>query len=131
MAPVYSEAQVARFLEFLEIPKDFYIDSQPILDLAFLTVLHTHMITIVPYENLTIHYSEHRNITLEPEALFKKIVVDGRGRGGYCMENCLFFYYMLQALGFQVYPVGVRVRPRVNGVPQGGYMGWFVHQTTT
>ncbi|CAM1504679.1 Fc.00g022700.m01.CDS01 [Cosmosporella sp. VM-42] len=123
MAPVYTDAQVAQFLTHLEIPKEYYIGNEPILDHAFLNVLHQHMITMVPYENLTLHYG-HRNITLEPEALFKKMVTDKRGRGGYCMENSLFFTYMLRALGFQVYPVGVRVRLRVNGVPQGGYPGW-------
>ena len=123
MAPVYTDAQVAQFLTHLQIPTEYYVGNEPILDHAFLNVLHQHMITTVPYENLTLHYG-HRNITLEPEALFKKLVSDKRGRGGYCMENSLFFTYMLRALGFQAYPVGVRVRLRVDGVPRGGYPGW-------
>lgn len=40
------------------------------------------------------------------------------------MESNLFFCYMLRALGFQVYPVGVRVRLRKDGVPHGGFHGW-------
>ncbi|RMJ11501.1 hypothetical protein CDV36_008847 [Fusarium kuroshium] len=123
---VYSEAQVAQFLKHLEIPHEFYVGSgsEPILDHAFLTVLHQHMLSTVPYDNLTLHYSSHRDVTLEPQALFDKIVGGGRGRGGYCMESNLFFCYMLRALGFQVYPVGVRVRLRKDGVPHGGYPGW-------
>ncbi|CAJ0548819.1 Ff.00g024320.m01.CDS01 [Fusarium sp. VM40] len=124
MSAIYSEAQVANFLKHIQIPQEFYVGNEPILDHAFLTVLHQHMIATVPYDNMTLHYSPHRNITLEPQALYQKIVVDGRGRGGYCMESNLFFCYMLRALGFQVYPVGVRVRLRKDGVPHGGYLGW-------
>lgn len=126
MAPTYNQAQVAQFLTFLQIPKDYWIDGQPFLDLAFLTLIHQHMIATVPFENLTIHYSAHRQINLDPEALFKKIVVDGRGRGGYCMEGNLLLCYMLHAIGYNVYPVGVRARLRENGVPTGGYLGWYV-----
>ncbi|SCV46195.1 related to arylamine N-acetyltransferase [Fusarium fujikuroi] len=133
MSAIYSEAQVAGFLKHLQVPQEFYVGNEPILDHAFLKVLHQHMIATVPYDNLTLHYSSHRNIILEPQALYQKIVGDGRGRGGYCMESNLCFCYMLRALGFQVYPVGVRVRLRKDGVPHGDFVGWqdktqFCHQ---
>lgn len=124
MAPVYSQAQVAKFLSCLKIPSEYYIGNEPILDHAFLSAIHKHMITEIPYENLLLHYSTHRSITLDPEELFDKFITSGRGRGGYCMENSLFLTYMLRALGFQAYPVGVRVRLRKDGVPTGGYPGW-------
>ena len=124
MAPIYNEAQLKQFLSFLQIPKDYYLDAEPVLDLAFLTVLHQHMISTVPFETLTLHYSGDRQINLDPEVLFKKIVTDGHGRGGYCMEGNLLLCYMLHALGYNVYPVGVRARLRENGVPAGGYLGW-------
>lgn len=126
MASIYSPEQVSQFLDFIQVPKEYYKGPQPILDHAFLTVLHTHMISTVPYENLKLHYSNDRTINLDPQTLFRQIVLDGRGRGGYCMENSLFFNYMLRAIGFQVYPVGVRVRPRKDGIPYGEYMGWYV-----
>ena len=47
------------------------------------------------------------------------------GRGGYCMENCIFFNHVLRALGFQVYMAGARIRLRVDGVPTGDYIGWY------
>lgn len=122
MAPVYTDDQVTQFLTHLQIPTEYGSGPERILDHAFLKVLHQHMITTVPYENLTLHYG-HRDISLEPEALFRKIVTDNRGRGGYCLENSLLLTYMLRALGFQAYPVGVKVRLRKNGVPQGGYLG--------
>lgn len=42
------------------------------------------------------------------------------------MENSIFFNHILKALGFNVYTVGVRVRPRISGVPVGEYVGWYV-----
>lgn len=124
MAPVYSREQLSRFLALIAIPPDFHLDRNPRPDLAFLTALHVHTITTVPYENLALHYAKHRRVDLDPQFLFRKIVEDGRGRGGYCLENSTLFLHVLRGLGFDVYPVGVKVRLRVNGVPQGGYLGW-------
>ena len=82
------------------------------------------MLSIAPYENLCLHYSPTHKIDLDPQVLFKKIVVEARGRGGYCMENSILFNHVLRGLGFDVYTAGVRIRPRINGVPGGEYMGW-------
>jgi arylamine N-acetyltransferase len=95
-------------------------------DLSFLRVLHTHMISTVPYETLVLHYSPARRARLDPQLLFQKIVRDKRGRGGYCLENNLFFLYTLRDLGFQVYPVGTKSKLRIDGVPQGDFQGWYV-----
>ncbi|KAI5467574.1 arylamine N-acetyltransferase 2 [Mariannaea sp. PMI_226] len=124
MAPIYSETQVAGFLSHIKIPSEYYSGNEPLLDHAFLSAIHKHMIMEIPYENLLLHYSDHRSVTLDPEVLYSKFIVSGRGRGGYCMENSLFLYYMLQTLGFQTYLVGVRVRARKDGIPIGGYLGW-------
>lgn len=40
------------------------------------------------------------------------------------MENSIMFNHVLRALGWDVYTVGVKIRPRTNGVPQGEYIGW-------
>lgn len=42
------------------------------------------------------------------------------------MENSIFFNHVLKGLGFQVYTAGVRIRPRIGGVPGGDYIGWRV-----
>jgi len=42
------------------------------------------------------------------------------------MENSIFFNNILIGLGFNVYTVGVRIRPRIGGVPGGNYTGWYV-----
>lgn len=125
MAPVYSPEQISEYLSLINIPAEFGLDSDPRPDLAFLTALHIHHITAIPYENLALHYSEKRRVNLDPQFLFEKIVRDGRGRGGYCFENSILFLHVLRALGFDVYPVGVRIRLRgLDGMPQGGYIGW-------
>jgi len=41
------------------------------------------------------------------------------------MENSIFFNHVLKGLGFNAYTVGVRIRPRIGGVPGGNYIGWY------
>lgn len=60
----------------------------------------------VPFENLTV-FDEHKEPSLEPEDLYDKVV--NQKRGGYCFELNKCFYLLLQALGFECYPVPVRV----------------------
>ena len=126
MATAYTEDQLRQFLTLIQIPKKYHLDNDPPRDIAFLTSLHTHMLSTVPYENLTLHYSKDHTISLDPAVLFRKIVTDGRGRGGYCMENSLFYMHILRGLGFRTYTVGVRIRHRIDGVPQGDYIGWYL-----
>ncbi|MBF5043766.1 arylamine N-acetyltransferase [Aggregicoccus sp. 17bor-14] len=66
--------------------------------LEVLTGLCAAHIRTVPFENLAIH--EGARISLEPEALFHKVVL--RRRGGYCFELNGLFSALLKALGFQV-----------------------------
>lgn len=125
MASAYSPDQLSQFLNYISIPSKYHLASNPQRDLAYLTALVTHTLSAIPYENLSLHYSPDHTISLEPQHLFRKIVGNARGRGGYCMENSLFFNQVLKGLGFDAYPVGVRIRHRVDGVPQGEYIGWF------
>lgn len=71
--------------------------------LSALTAAHTQSI---PFENLDVLLGER--ISLEPDALFQKLVVDGRG--GYCFEQNGLFLLILQELGFVVTPISARVR---------------------
>ncbi|KAK0619266.1 arylamine N-acetyltransferase 2 [Immersiella caudata] len=122
---VYSPTQVAEYLDYIGLPQSFHPSANPTLDLSYLTSLFFHQITTIPYENLLIHYSSNHTVDLDPQVLFTKIVANRRGRGGYCMENALFFKNMLHALGFtNAYTVGVRNRSRIDGVPQGPFSGW-------
>ena len=124
MPSLYTQEMLTEFLTYINIPVKFQLSNDPPRDKAFLDALHTHMLSTVPYENLTIHYSPTHTISLDPQILFQKIVTDRRGRGGYCMENSLFYNLILRSLGFRAFPVGVRIRHRVDGVPEGDYIGW-------
>lgn len=75
----------------------------------YLALLQKHQLVEVPFENLTLHYSPHRQVSLHPEELFKKIIGDNNGRGGYCMENNRLFGILLFTLGFKMYSAGARV----------------------
>ncbi|KAI0444086.1 hypothetical protein F4803DRAFT_512612 [Xylaria telfairii] len=117
----YSREQIDQFLEYIQIPKKYH-HAPPSYDL--LKTLHTYMLAAVPYENLAIHYNPEHAVELNPEHLFRKIVVNRRGRGGYCMENAILYNHMLVGLGFDSYTVGVRTRLREGGVPRGDFPGW-------
>ena len=126
MASAYNADQIDQYLKHVDLPSKYHHAASPALNLDYLTALHTHQIFSVPYENLSLHYSSHHTVSLDPQVLFQKIVLDKRGRGGYCMEISIFFNHILRALGFTVYTAGVRIRRRKDGVPQGDYIGWYV-----
>jgi arylamine N-acetyltransferase len=123
MSSLFTDAEIDAYLEYIQLPSEYRTSSTLPRDISFLTKLHIHNISHVPYENLPLHYSEARIIDVNPRAVYNKIMTK-RGRGGQCMElNCLLTY-IIRGLGFKVYPTGARVRPRVNGVPSGAYTGW-------
>ncbi|KAJ4293227.1 hypothetical protein N0V90_008509 [Kalmusia sp. IMI 367209] len=124
MASKLSPEQIQKYVEHIQLPPKYHPASAPTHDLAFLTALHVHTISTIPYDNLTLHYSASKKISIDPLHAFKKIVEDGRGRGGYCMENSILFNHVLRGFGFDAYTAGVRIRLRENGVPSGDYIGW-------
>lgn len=75
-------------------------------DLAVLSALTDAHTRSIPFENLDVLLE--RPIALEPEALFQKLVVEGRG--GYCFEQNGLFLEVLRELGFRVAPISARVR---------------------
>ncbi|KAJ3209599.1 N-terminal acetyltransferase [Entophlyctis luteolus] len=120
----YTLEQVRLYEEVVSLPLRFRKESNPNLDIDYLTALHQYQICAIPFENLQMHYSPTRAISLDPQVLFAKMVTDKRGRGGYCMECTTLFYHILKAVGFDVYRAGARTRKRVNGIPEGNYTGW-------
>ena len=126
MASAYTPEQIQQWEEYVELPARFRVSSEPVLDPEYLTALHVHQISRIPYENLILHYSVNHTVSLDPHDVFKKTVLDNRGRGGYCMELSIMFNHILRAVGFTVYTAGVRIRPRVGGIPSGDYIGWRV-----
>lgn len=124
--PAYNPDQIRAYLQRLSPSSNltWLLDSprEPQDDLHHLSVLQKLQLAAVPFENLGLHYSAQRNISLDVDDLYEKIVT--RRRGGYCMENNGFFDAVLRGLGFTVYGAGARVSDAMNGGSGGGYSGW-------
>lgn len=117
----FGRDQLIEYFDHIELPKKYYDENTP-PDLSLLTALHIHQIAAIPYENLSLHYSPDKTVSLDPQILYGKFVTRGRHRGGYCMEGSLFFLHVLRSLGFRAYPSAVRIRLREDGVPSGDYI---------
>lgn len=120
----YTVSQIAEYETYTGLPGRYRQSSKPELNVSYLTALHVHHISRIPYENLQLHYSQSHQVSLDHQDLFTKIVANKRGRGGYCMETSLLFNQILRALGFTVYTAGVRIRRRYDNVPKGPYIAW-------
>ena len=60
----------------------------------------------IPFENLDV-YGPGAEVPIDPASVFRKIVT--RRRGGYCFEMNTLFLSALKALGFDAWPVAVRI----------------------
>ncbi|KAI4674775.1 uncharacterized protein J4E84_010381 [Alternaria hordeiaustralica] len=115
-APRYSTSELYSYFQRIRLPQK-YLDTPLLSDntlattkqhgLPFLQALTIHHTSHIPFENLELHYSTHKTITLNPQALYTKIVT--QRRGGRCMENNTFFGTVLRSLGFHVRNCGGRV----------------------
>ncbi|ETS75272.1 hypothetical protein PFICI_12216 [Pestalotiopsis fici W106-1] len=119
--PRFDKSQIEAYFTRIALPdherkysvSDLSDDEQ----LRFLQLLQRHHLVTVPFENLTLHYSWHRVVDVNPPHLFDKIVAErqgagagaGRGRGGYCMEVNSLLHTLLLSLGFRVFMAGARV----------------------
>lgn len=127
---ILTEAQLSTYLSHINLPIPFHsyrytTKNSPASDLHFLTLLHTHTITTLPYENLSLHYNPTHTTTVSPLTTYHKTITTPHSRGGYCMELSLLYLHVLRALNFYVYPSMVRIRYRdpSTGVPGGPYIG--------
>lgn len=109
--------QIDAYFERIKLPKSYHRDQHPTLDLSFLSALQGHHVSTIPYENLSLHYAKKVHVSLDVVDLYKKLVE--RSRGGYCMENNIFFHHVLLFLGFQVYITGARLFREGSG-----WSGW-------
>lgn len=139
--PTYSSEQLHQYYERISLPSKYRLDPGPkSRELArgpegyeYLHTLQKYNLAAVPFENLDLHYSIHRTISIDPQHLFEKIVSRNAGRGGYCMELNGLFGTVLNSLGFDVYPTGARVNEasqpasQQESWPGPKYRGWDHH----
>ena len=125
--PTYTKAQLSKYVAHIFPPSytlstlEADIKANPLATLSQLQLYH---LSKIPWGNVAMHYSAHRTLSLDTEALFTKIV--DRGLGGYCMENNLFFATVLRSLGYELYLTGGRVSNTVgnSGRDSDGFRGW-------
>ncbi|KAL1617256.1 hypothetical protein SLS56_011060 [Neofusicoccum ribis] len=134
MSDTLTSSQLTRYLDYIVLPAQYrsQIHAGKPLTLDLLSTILTYHICAFPYENLDLHYAsaDPPNIPIDIESIFRKST-GAYGRGGYCMENSIFFNYVLRTLGFDAYLVGARARPRVNGIPTGDFTGCPRHNGDT
>ncbi|MCD7921167.1 MAG: arylamine N-acetyltransferase [Clostridiales bacterium] len=97
---MYTKRQIEAYLTRINYTGDLTI-SKDTLD----ALIYAHQCGI-PFENLDV-YDFHREILLDEDSLFEKLVT--RRRGGYCFETNGFFCRMLQSVGFDARPCLCRV----------------------
>jgi len=118
----FSADQLAKYFDRLGLPEEKRIydigGRSPSDTLEYLALLQKRHLATIPFENLSLHYSVHRGLSLHSNDLFKKIIGDNNGRGGYCMEANRIFAVLLKSLGFNMYSGGCRVRSG------NGWGGW-------
>ncbi|KAH6886222.1 hypothetical protein B0T10DRAFT_563428 [Thelonectria olida] len=122
--PKYRRSQIEPYLTRIRVPiherPDIGVEHlSPRKQLEILTLLTKCHLCNVPFENLSLHYSWHRVIEIDPQVLYSKII-ESSGRGGYCMENNTLFNTLLVTLGFDVYMAGSRVY-QANHAKYGGF----------
>lgn len=122
--PRYSDAELSDYFECIKLPQK-YLDSIVLKDvtqagtkehgLPLLEALTRHHTCNVPFDNLALHYSAHKTVSLDLAALYTKIV--RRRLGGRCMENNSFFGTVLRSLGYEVRNCGGRVARAMSPYP--------------
>ena len=120
---LYSQEQVNTYLSYISFPVAKYKPVTPETarseyGLTYISALQKYQLSHVPFENLILHYSKERQVSLDKDDLFEKVVGAKNGRGGYCMENNKFFGTILRTMGFEIVPIGARV------LLSGGSGGW-------
>ncbi|EPS30997.1 hypothetical protein PDE_05951 [Penicillium oxalicum 114-2] len=120
----YGNAELHEYFDTIKLPQH-YRDSVVLTDAAqaltieeglpLLNALTRHHTCNVPFENLVLHYNTQKIVTLDPTALFNKIV--RRRLGGRCMENNTFFATVLRSLGYEVRNCGGRVSRAMSPYP--------------
>lgn len=92
--------QIKKYLERIGITEDAQISEEWLQKMIFQNLTH------VPFENLD---TIEKGIapSLEDEDIYRKVVEERRG--GWCFELNKVFMRLLQSIGYEAYPVAVRI----------------------
>jgi arylamine N-acetyltransferase len=131
--PTYTAKQLHQYLEHVQYPYGGESSDLPQPTLENLHTLMMHQLSTIPFENLSLHYTtcSSPHIFTEPEAIFQKIMLDRKRRGGYCMALNTLFGTILRGLGSRARGVGARTS---NGSTHDGesesvvFGGWYLLQ---
>ncbi|KAK5174062.1 uncharacterized protein LTR77_001142 [Saxophila tyrrhenica] len=123
--PRYTPEELQTYFTRISLPSPY--TTSPVLTdpslaqtkehgLPLIHAMMLHHLSTVPFENLELHYSAHKTISLNMDDLFEKFARNGLkyGRGGRCMENNSFFGTVLRSLGYEVRNCAGRVSRAMN-----------------
>lgn len=100
---------IPAFFERIGLPQDTPVSHT----YEFLKLIQYHCVTHIAYENLDI--LDGTPLSLDPAALYDKIV--RRGRGGYCFEVNGLLFMVLSEMGFEVSDHFARYLRGEQGIP--------------
>lgn len=80
MASLYTDEQIDRYLWYFDLPPRFDCEKTPKIDVGYLNALHTHWMSTIFYENLSIHYSKDPKVSLDPQMIYGKEYGRSRSR---------------------------------------------------
>ena len=117
---VYNDGQLERYLKHIgfeppNAPQLRVLAQSDVVSETTLTRLQRLHMARVPYDSTAVHYSTDpkTKVSLDPQWLFQKIVV--QGRGGVWFELNTFFAAVMLSLDFEVYSTGARLAQRALG----------------
>jgi arylamine N-acetyltransferase len=99
---LFDGSEINAYLERLKLSHLMSNGVWPTPNLETLSLLQRRHMSLVPFENLSLHYNTHPGVSIKPEDIFKKICSPDATRGGYCYELALAFCILLRSLGYQV-----------------------------
>ncbi|KAK7455246.1 hypothetical protein VKT23_011118 [Stygiomarasmius scandens] len=100
---VYSPTQIVQWLSKIDYPKkDLSEDDVSTFETSLenLCLLIRLQVVRFPFENTPMHYTRHRIMDISPEAIFQRLVVEGKGC--YCFGLNRLFFEMIRGLGYRV-----------------------------
>ncbi|KAF2666033.1 cysteine proteinase [Microthyrium microscopicum] len=130
LRPTYTDEEITQYLEHI-YGASHKLSTAAALREGFtndpvetLTSLQLHHQGTIPWGDVALHYSKTKTVSLEPDALFQKLVI--RKLGGYCMEVNTFLATVLHSVGVKLYRTGGRISNAVepHGRDPEGFSGF-------